>query len=56
VTTMTHMFEAAKAFNRDLSSWDTKNAKHMRQMFKGAEAFDQNNEPGLGIWMNESKH
>ncbi|MEO1148637.1 MAG: BspA family leucine-rich repeat surface protein, partial [Cyanobacteria bacterium J06638_22] len=41
VTSMSAMFDFAKAFNGDLSSWNVGNVDAMNSMFQGAEAFNQ---------------
>ena len=35
------MFEGAKIFNKDISSWDTADVTDMSSMFKDATAFNQ---------------
>jgi surface protein len=50
VTDMSHMFMNARAFNRDISSWDTSNVTNMAGMFFEAEAFNQD----IGSWDTSS--
>jgi len=45
---MSYMFYVAKAFNGDLSKWDTSSVTDMNNMFYLAEAFNGN---GLSIWV-----
>ena len=39
---MEGMFMNAKAFNRDISEWDTSKVTNMVNMFKDADAFNVN--------------
>ena len=41
VTTMDHLFNSAKVFNKDISKWVTSKVKIMTQTFKQANAFNQ---------------
>ena len=41
VTTMWGMFEDAKSFNQDLSSWDVSSVTNMADMFYNASSFNQ---------------
>jgi surface protein len=43
---MSAMFQAAKAFNQDISSWNVSRVTHMKRMFSDATLFNQN----IGLW------
>ena len=43
---MDSMFRNAKAFNQDITKWDTSNLTHMNYMFHDAKAFNQD----IGKW------
>jgi surface protein len=42
VIDMRSMFLGARAFNQDLSNWNTSSVTDMNRMFRYASAFDQN--------------
>lgn len=44
------MFKGARAFNHDISEWDTDNITNMEGMFQGAISFNQN----IDTWNTES--
>jgi len=44
---MNAMFTSAKAFNQNISTWNTGNVANMNYIFQGATVFNQN----LGGWV-----
>ena len=46
ITNMQQTFEAANAFNQDISGWNVSNVTNMSSMFWGASTFNQN----IGSW------
>ncbi len=50
VTDMSLMFNNARAFNQDISNWDTSHVTDMRGMFTGAWSFNQ----PIGSWNTSS--
>ncbi|MGK0414365.1 MAG: surface protein [Polaribacter sp.] len=41
ITDMRNIFNGARSFNQDLSSWDVRSATNMSSMFSGATSFNQ---------------